>query len=220
MPRRGRAATAVELARATGALGVQGARVLEQPGRLHVAAEVRRVDRLAAQRLVEALGAAEGEGLGQQAAADGDEPRLVGDARPQAPEPVVDDRRVIERELGQRVDGLPGRVAVGRPLVGKRLGRDERHVGDRGQPPARVAGRVGVGAQLLEVDRADARLLAQLALRGLLRRLVRADEPARQGEGPRLRLLEAAGEQDAQDPVDEGEDDGVGRQADRRLVAG
>ena len=59
-------AAAVELARAARALRVPLARLLEQAGGAHVAAEVRGVDLLAAQRLVEPLRLAERERLGQQ----------------------------------------------------------------------------------------------------------------------------------------------------------
>jgi hypothetical protein len=46
-----------------------------------------------------------------------------------------------------------------------------------------------------------------------------ADEAARQREHASLGLLEAAGQQHAQPIVDEREDDRVGGQADRRVVA-
>ena len=106
-----------------------------------------------------------------------------------------------------------------RASAGQRLGRHERQVGDRGQPAARVALGLGVGAQLLEVHGADAGLLAQLALGGLLGRLLRADEAARQREHPALGLLEPAREQHGEPAVEQGEHDGVGGQPDRRRVA-
>ena len=137
----------------------------------------------------------------------------------QSPQRVVDDRRVVERQLGQRVDPVPARVAIGRPLLGQRLGRHEREVGDRGQPAARVAVGARVGPQLLEVDRPDRGLLAQLALRGLARRLLRPHEPAGQRERPALRLLEPPREQDGQVAVDEGEHHGIGGEPDGGLVA-
>ncbi len=99
------------------ALRAHRARVLEQPGRTDVAAEVGGVDRLAAQRLVELLGLAQRERLGQQRERLAHEPHLVRHARVQAPEPVVDDRGVVERELRQGVDRVPGGVAVGRALL-------------------------------------------------------------------------------------------------------
>ena len=117
--------------------------------------------------------------FGEQASADADEPVLVGDAGSEAPEAVVDDPGVVERELGEGVDGVPAGLAVGGSVLGERLGGDERHVGDRGEPAAGVPLRLGVGAELLEVHGADAGLLAQLALGGLLGRLVVADEAAR-----------------------------------------
>jgi hypothetical protein len=68
---------------------------------------------------------------------------------------------VVEGELGEVVDGMPACLALGGPpaLLGQLLGRDEREVGDRGEPAAGVAAGLGVGAQLLEVDGADAGLL-------------------------------------------------------------
>ena len=99
---------------------------------------------------------------------------------------------------GQGVDGLPRGVALGRRVLGQGLGPHQGEVGDRRQPAARVAARLRVGAQLLEVHRAHAGLLAQLALRGLLGALVGADEPAREREGPALGLLEPAGEEHAE----------------------
>ena len=67
---------------------------------------------------------------------------------------------------------------------------------------------------------ADAGLLAQLALGGLLGRLAGPDEPAGKREHPALRLLQPAREQHAQPPVEQREDDRVGGQADRRVVSG
>src|ERR671916_3233892 len=71
---------------------------------LHVAPEVGGIDQLAAKRLVEPLCLREGERLGQEAARDADEPRLVGDPCAKPPQPVVDDPRVVEGQLGERVD--------------------------------------------------------------------------------------------------------------------
>jgi hypothetical protein len=127
---------------------------------------------------------------------------------------------MVERELGERVERVPGGVAVGGRLVRQRAGGHERHVGDRRQPSARVAVRLGVRAQLLEVHAADAGLLAQLALGRLLGRLGLADEAARQREHAPLGLLEPARQQHAEPPVQEREDDRVGRQPDRGGVAG
>ena len=113
---------------------------VEQTGRLHVAAEVGRVDRLAADRLVEPLRLAQRELLREQPAADAHEPRLVGDPGAQAPEAVVDDPRVVERELGQRVERVPARVALGRGALRQRL-RARRARGTR----SRAASRAGRG---------------------------------------------------------------------------
>jgi hypothetical protein len=63
-------------------------------------------------------------------------------------------------------------------------------------------------------------LLAQLALGGLRRRLLGADEAARQGEEAALGLLEPAGQQHGQPVAGEREHDRVGGQADRGVVAG
>ncbi len=73
---------------------------------------------------------------------------------------------MVERQLGQRVERVPARVALGRGALRQGLRGDEGEVRDRGQPAARVALGLRVGAQLLEVDGADPGLLAQLALRG------------------------------------------------------
>ena len=120
---RGSSGEPVQRARAPRPLGAPLTCVSQRTSRLHVAPEVGGIDGLAAQRLVEPLGLSEREGLGEQTARDADEPRLVGDARPQAPEAVVDDPRVVERELREVVDRVPARLAVGGRVLRERLGR-------------------------------------------------------------------------------------------------
>src|SRR5918992_6353593 len=98
---------AVDVAWPAGAVGALLAGVGEQAGCLDVATEVRRVDRLAAERLVELLRLAEGEAVGQEAASHAHEPALVRHAGAQAPEAVVDDPGVVEREGWELVDRVP-----------------------------------------------------------------------------------------------------------------
>src|SRR5215510_2655675 len=93
-------------------------------------------------------------------------------SRVESPQPVVDDARVVQSQRRESVDRVPARLAAGRAFLRQRLRRDQRHVCDRGEPAAGVAVGGRVGAELLEVDRADAGLLAQLALGRLLGRLV------------------------------------------------
>ena len=85
----------------------------EQAGGPDVAAEVRRVDRLAAQRLVEPLGLGQREAVREQASGDAHEPVLVGHAGVQSPEAVVDDPGVVERQGREAVDRVPARLAAG-----------------------------------------------------------------------------------------------------------
>ena len=55
-------------------------------------------------------------------------------------------------------------------------------------PPARVAGGVAEGVELLEEDALQARLLAQLAAGGVVERLVELHESARQRPSPTERF--------------------------------
>jgi hypothetical protein len=102
---------------------------------------------------------------------------------------------VIEGERRQVVEREPGDpLGVGRraDLVIAEL--DQRVVRDRHDPLARIALERAEGVELLEERVGDAGLLAQLAARRLVERLVDVHEAARQG--PRVRRRQRALDQE------------------------
>lgn len=114
-----------------------------------------------------------------------------------------------ERSGGTRVRP-PG---TGRVSAAARFGqvRQEGGVRDGDDPHPRVAVRVGVGAQLLQVEgahgvRAESGLLGQFAAGGLVGGLSGQDEAARQRPAPPEGVLAALDQQDVERPVPDGED--------------
>ena len=103
--------------------------------------------------------------------------------------------RVVEPQGRERVDRLPPRARLVRPEH-RRI--DEGKVGDRGDPPTRVALRITVRLQLLEIHGADPGLLGELALGGLLGSFARAHEATGKHPRPRKRRLGALHEQDVE----------------------
>ena len=194
--------------------GTSGTTLGERAGGAHqarllqLAPEVRRLVGHAADRLEHAPRLRHGEALREQPDRDVRPPELAA----QALDGVDDDARVVEAERRERVDRLPPRARLVRPQH-RRV--DEREVRDRRDPAARVALRVAVRLQLLEVDGADAGLLGELALGGLLGPLARAHEAAREHPRPRERRLGALHEQDVEPPRQRGEHDRDGVDARR-----
>ena len=112
---------------------------------------------------------------------------------------------------------MPGTIPV--------TSRKHCEVRDRHDVHPRIAPGIAVGAELGQERRAvDARLLAQLARRRLVQRLVRALEAARDRPQPLERLDAATHEQHVQPALGHREDDDVDRDGERgelrRVVAG
>ena len=85
---------------------------------------------------------------------------------------------------------------------------DEREVRDRWDPAARVALRIAIGLQLLEVDGPDPGLLCELALGGLLGPLRRAHEASGEDPCTRKRRLDPLHQQHVKAPGQWGEHNG------------
>ena len=129
---------------------------------LDLAAEVRRVERLAQHGLVHLAQLGEREGLAEEGVRDPAVLELVA----QPPEGVLDDAVVVEGELGQLVGGEPAHVlAVGRLL--RELLAHERPVDDRDDAAGRGAVEVAEGVELLEVGGRELGGLEELARGGL-----------------------------------------------------
>jgi hypothetical protein len=116
---------------------------------------------------------------------------------------------------GERDRGIARVDPAGQRVGCLRARRDEREVGDRGDPAARVAAGIGERPELLDVWLAEPGLLVQLSQRRVLRALGRPDEAARQ----RARTVVAPGRQGAQAPVARGQDDDVGGERRGRRIA-
>jgi hypothetical protein len=170
-----------------------------------LAAEVPRVERLAPDRFVHGAQVADGE----RAAAERRRERGVLQPRPRAFHGVVQDSRVVERQVPpDRADRFPARAAGVGP--GGRHGevRGDREVRHAHHPPARITVERAVGRQLLQVQGppVQAGLLGQLALGRLPEILARAQEPAGQRLRALVRLVVPLDDQDVQAVVPHGQD--------------
>ena len=115
------------------------------------------------------------------------------DLRAQAPERVLDDAVVVEREPGHRVGRHPAHVRADRRLLGL-VALHERPVHDRDDAFLGRAVDVAEGVELLEVVRREAGGGAQRARGGGLERFVRRQPAAGQRPEPALGFTGAAHE--------------------------
>ena len=178
--RRGRSSsprrTAIQLGRAAGTVSNPFVEGLERVELRHLAAEVPLVEAPAEDRLVDALQLAEGELLRQQLKADRRVLQLVREAL----EGIGEDSLVIERQRRMLPSEHPLCVTRIRACHERRHSAGEqRVVRNRDHPAARIACRIAEGIELLEVDVPDARLLFELAARGIFERFPVANKPSR-----------------------------------------
>src|SRR5262249_28391666 len=95
------------------------------------------------------------------------------------------------------------------------IGRDERVVGDRHHPAARIAARITKRVELLQIDVRDPGFLAQLAQRRVIERFAVEHETAGNRPTARVRRNAALDEQHVQAALANGEDHDVDRHPNR-----